>query len=55
MCSRLEAAEHEKKTEEAKDGKAESEIGSSRSRSVQGRRDWQPSITGIAAWLHAHD
>jgi hypothetical protein len=47
----LEAAAHEKKTKKAENGKAEGEIESSRSGSVEGGCHWKPSINRIAARL----
>src|SRR5438128_2380965 len=51
----LEVAEHGKKSEKAKGRKAEDQIGPSRSRSVEGRCYWQPSLTRIAARLSPCD
>src|SRR3989441_6228146 len=52
FCSAvLEAAAHEKKTEQTKNRAAENQIRPPRSRSIESRRDRKPPITGVAAWL----
>src|SRR2546422_1396533 len=49
----LEAAAHEKKTNQTKNRAAENKIGPPGSRSIEGRRDRKPPIAGVAAWLPA--